>query len=757
MTGQKTDSSVNKSIDAVTTANSTLPATVMDSTVTSSLDDITPLNKELDFDSDAQFTKLQSFRFPYSGSGKNKRCFQLSWLNKYKWLEYSKSKNAVFCNSCRQFNAKDPTFTTVGFNNWKAAMESRRGFEKHGTSEIHLTAEVRKHERKKRDETNTSISTLVNSTVLQKRRYYFKSIIKTILFLVEHHLALRGSWDNESHQEGGLFNDLFAFAMERDPELVDCEKYMPSYAKYKSPEIQNEIIAILAKLLRESIVREIMNADVDYLTILFDGTKDKHGDEIVSLATRFVSGGIPKEVLLFFETTEDTDAEAFTTLTIESLYSYGIEVMRILSQCYDGASVMNGYKSGVAKRLQDVLKKIIPYIHCFNHRLHLVIIYVVKQIQAVREFFDQLQLIYTMLRKPKIRKIHEGQSMKRVIETRWTGHKNAASAMLQNYSGFVDTFKLAIKNTSKNIDGEDVSICTGVLSVLTRKTFVLILIVMNEILNIIAPADIIFQKREIGYKRALPVVEAVKSSILELRTNQRFQELAKQSEDLIGSIASDPSVSRPVRQNRGRSTALKDFVVEETIGERSDEVTEMKSLFFEVIDVTTAELNARFSENNSILLAVSSADNMDLNELKPLEELGIVLPSQCELNVAKKYVTGKRVEHEKNIAARLAKGEKEKDLPRFNILQTLYEVREPFKEVYKLFATIETFACSTSVCECSFNSLSLVDTPKRFSMENPRLRNLSFLGFEHKRLKKIDLDEVLIRFNSSKDRKVQLF
>lgn len=345
--------------------------------------------------------------------------------------------------------------------------------------------------------------------------------------------------------------------------------------------------------------------------------------------------------------------------------------------------------------------------------------------------------------------------MKRLIETRWSGHKTAARAMLQNYTGFVETFELAIKNTSKDLDGEDIAICTGILTVITRKTFVFTLVVMNEILNIIEPADVIFQKREIGYKRALPVVESVKKSILELRTNQRYQQFVEQSEELIKTIVSSPPLRRPVRKNRGRSSALKDFVVYETLGERSDEDTEMKSFLFEVIDVTIVELNARFSENISILLALSSADSMDLNELKPLEELGIALPSQCELSVAKKYVDVKRVEHEKMNTERLAKGEK--NLPRFNILQTLYEVREPFKDVYNLFAVIETFACSTSVCECSFNSLSLVDTPKRFSMENPRLRNLSFLGFEHKRLKTIDLDEVLLRFNSSKNRKVQLF
>ncbi|KAJ6641867.1 hypothetical protein Bhyg_06812, partial [Pseudolycoriella hygida] len=78
---------------------------------------------------------------------------------------------------------------------------------------------------------------------------------------------------------------------------------------------------------------------------------------------------------------------------------------------------------------------------------------------------------------------------------------------------------------------------------------------------------------------------------------------------------------------------------------------------------TTVHVHAESSTSKSVYSpplienteseALSSADNMVLNELKPLEELGVALPSQCELNVAKKYVTGKRVEHEKDNAARM--------------------------------------------------------------------------------------------------------
>lgn len=101
--------------------------------------------------------------------------------------------------------------------------------------------------------------------------------------------------------------------------------------------------------------------------------------------------------LLSFETSENVDAESFANLLLKSLETYGLDAMEILGQCYDGTAAMNGYKrykSGVAKRLENVLKKIIPYIHCFNLRLHLIIIHTVKQVHGTKQIFDQLQFIF---------------------------------------------------------------------------------------------------------------------------------------------------------------------------------------------------------------------------------------------------------------------------------------------------------------------------------------------------------------------------
>lgn len=92
-----------------------------------------------------------------------------------------------------------------------------------------------------------------------------------------------------------------------------------------------------------------------------------------------------------------------------------------------------------------------------------------------------------------------------------------------------------------------------------------------------------------------------------------------------------------------------------------------------------------------------------------------------------------------------------------NILTTLFEFREAFPNVYNLYAVIDTFGCSTAVCEASFSALSRINIPSHLSMTNKRMRNSAFLAFQSKRLQSISLHSILHEFNADKQRRVQLF
>lgn len=67
---------------------------------------------------------------------------------------------------------------------------------------------------------NEEITTVLNESVLEKRRYYFKSIVETILFVVKNELPLRGNWnDDDDEVELGLFQNLFKYTLEKDEYL----------------------------------------------------------------------------------------------------------------------------------------------------------------------------------------------------------------------------------------------------------------------------------------------------------------------------------------------------------------------------------------------------------------------------------------------------------------------------------------------------------------------------------------------------------
>jgi len=78
--------------------------------------------------------------FPSGMFGQQKRSFQPSWFDTFKWVEYSTTANAAFCFSCRlygkQKQSRDQrdTLTTSGYTNWKRALDS---FREHEKSNIH--------------------------------------------------------------------------------------------------------------------------------------------------------------------------------------------------------------------------------------------------------------------------------------------------------------------------------------------------------------------------------------------------------------------------------------------------------------------------------------------------------------------------------------------------------------------------------------------------------------------------------------------
>ena len=62
------------------------------------------------------------------------------------------------------------------------------------------------------------------------------------------------------------------------------------------------------------------------------------------------------------------------SLTDRIIQNHGLNTTQCTAPCYDGASVMSGKKSGVQRRMQDMLGRTCTYVHCYAHRLNLVVV-----------------------------------------------------------------------------------------------------------------------------------------------------------------------------------------------------------------------------------------------------------------------------------------------------------------------------------------------------------------------------------------------
>lgn len=170
--------------------------------------------------------------------------------------------------------------------------------------------------------------------------------------------------------------------------MRECQKVMPKNAIYTSPIIQNELIAIIARQVKQLVVNDVISSDVPHFTMLVDGTKDRCNTECVSIAARFVKDGLPQESLVSLETTKELDAKSQANLVLSTIDTSGLKSETILSQCYDGANVMKGDEGGIQRIVQNKLGRIIPYIHCVTTTY----ISATDGIVIVKLFFDNIKL-----------------------------------------------------------------------------------------------------------------------------------------------------------------------------------------------------------------------------------------------------------------------------------------------------------------------------------------------------------------------------
>ena len=150
-----------------------------------------------------------------------------------------------------------------------------------------------------------------------------EAVFNVVKFLSSNGLPFRGHDENtdfiSGDVSGGIYLNTFSHLLfQINPELEKISKKLPNNAKYSSPDIQSEVIDVIAKLTQRKISAEVKAAEI--FTIMADGSTDKNGKEIEGFAVRYIDMekmGV-KEHCIDTMQADDRSASGIMSLLLES-------------------------------------------------------------------------------------------------------------------------------------------------------------------------------------------------------------------------------------------------------------------------------------------------------------------------------------------------------------------------------------------------------------------------------------------------------
>ncbi|PNX79290.1 repressor of the inhibitor of the protein kinase-like protein [Trifolium pratense] len=459
-----------------------------------------------------------------------------------------------------------------------------------------------------------------NSDEIIKNRLRLKASIDAVRWLTFQACAFRGHDESSKSRNQGNFLELLKLLASYNVEVAKVIlKNAPKHAKYTSPQIQKELLSVLAKGVRKHIREEIGDAK---FCIIVDEARDESKKEQMSLVLRFVDRvGLIQERFFDVAHVNDTASLTLKEKICDILSRHNLDVSNIRGQGYDGASNMRGQWNG----LQSLFMKDCPfayYVHCFAHRLQLALVSASRDLKPIHRFFDKLTMIINVVTSSTkrhdelqaaqvtenqymvdIKEIMTGKganqigTLNRPGDTRWGSHFRSICSVINMYEATCHVLKKLQKESKSWTTSGDAD---SSYNYLKEFDFVLILFMMKAIMGITDVLCQALQKQDQDVVNAMDLVRSTKLVIQDLR-DDGWDELLS----TVTSFCQRHEIEIPDLHDVHSTTRFGRSRLEEN--QVTIEHYFRVEIFFTTIDKQLQELNSRFSEQSMELLTLSCA------------------------------------------------------------------------------------------------------------------------------------------------------
>ena len=225
-----------------------------------------------------------------------------------------------------------------------------------------------------------------------------------------------------------------------DPKLVDWLKKKSD--KYTSPDIQNEILQIMALEILRDIATNLQNAP--FFTIMADEATDSANKEELVLCFRWVDNFLEvHEEFIGLYQISDTSADTVVKVIKDTLVRMTLSIKRCRGQCYDGAGTLAGVIRGVAAQIISEEPRAL-FTHCYGHALNLAASDSVMKCKVVKDAMDATFEISKLIKyspkcdamflKLKSELSPDSPGFRVLCPTRWTVRADSLRSVLDNYT-----------------------------------------------------------------------------------------------------------------------------------------------------------------------------------------------------------------------------------------------------------------------------------------------------------------------------------
>jgi hypothetical protein len=700
--------------------------------------------------------------YPAHIIGHKARRFNRKWYDEHKWLEYSISTDAAYCSVCRHFAGTgilcSDTFIKTGFRSWNRGTGDSKtnAFLIHKNSECHVTALAKKAEFLSMSATGQTVLSQIDkghANRVLENRYYIKSVIEVIRLICTQNVSLRGHDEALESTNRGNFLEIMNLLASKD-KVIDARLngLGVGNAKYTHHSIQNALINIIADTILNEIKNEILTSA--FYSIIADETKDLSKIEQLSVVLRYVYQGVIHEEFVGFTPATALDAASLSSFIINSVSKLGISMANCIAQAYDGASVMSGMLSGVQARIRELVEWAM-YVHCYAHRINLVVVDVCKSVKEAGDFFAILQRLYNFISGSYVHvkwldlqlELYETErpvELKKLSDTRWASQIVACDAVSSRFSCILQLLDVIQQETNSDRACE-----ARALSSLMDFNFVFNLVIFTDILKLMKNVSDQLQSKTLQISHACELVRTLSKCFTDMRNELQCSEYVKTAVELCHT--NGIHIRMPVEARRRKvPRKIAESVVTEPVGlveSAGDEKVTLttntrQKIYFPILDRALRELDLRFSSSNVLILSaidsfVPNSDKfLDLKNISPFAQhyKTNMRDLEIELKQLQRLVERKKESNEFSVTNLL------------EMLQFVQHYEDAFYETKRLLQIASSIPVTSAEAERTFSCLKLIKTHLRTTMSDMRLSNIAVISVHAKRAKNLNLEKVIDLF-----------